>query len=60
LGSSPVQREYHHRYCLSGNADGQPCHNYDTSGLPPGEHLITIKVFFIDGSMSSTTYNYNK
>ena len=60
LGSSPVQSEYHHRYCLSGNPEGQPCHNYDTSGLPPGEHLITIKVHFNDGSTSSTTYKYTK
>jgi hypothetical protein len=60
LGSSPVQSEYHYRYCLSGNIDGQPCHNFDTSGLPPGEHLITIEVQFIDGSTSSTTYKYTK
>ena len=60
MGSSPVQIEHHHKYCLSGNASGQPCHNFDTSGLQAGDHIVTIKVLFNDGSTGTTTYTYSK
>ena len=60
MGGSPVQTEFHHKYCLSGNPGGYPCQNYNTSGLPPGEHLVTIQVYLIDGSIGTATYKYNK
>ena len=60
MGSSPVQIEHHHKYCLSGNSSGQPCSSFDTSGLQAGDHDVTIKVIFNDGSTGTATYTYTK
>ena len=55
---SPVQTEYHYRYCLSGNPSGQPCSNRDISGLSPGEHTIIILVYDDDGNVGRSEINF--
>lgn len=57
---SPVQTEYHHRYCLSGNPGNQPCGNFDTSGLSPGDHVIIVIVYDDDGNSTTSRYNYRR
>ena len=57
---SPVQTEYHHRYCLSGNSGGEPCHNFDTSDLSPGDHTFIVIVYDTEGNSHSSTYRYHR
>jgi Flp pilus assembly pilin Flp len=57
---SPVQTEYHFRYCLSGNHSGDPCHNFDTSVLAPGDHTFIVIVYDTDGNTSTSTYRYHR
>ena len=59
-GGSPVQTEYFYRYCLSGNPSGQPCGNYDISGLSSGGHTVIVKVYLNDGSVSTSQINFTK
>ncbi len=56
----PVQTEYFYRYCLSGNPSGQPCGDYNISGLSPGEHTVIVKVYLDDGTVSTSQIIFTK
>jgi Flp pilus assembly pilin Flp len=53
---SPVQTEYHYRYCLGAGDD--PCNNYDINGLSPGQHTVIIKVYDDDGHVGVSRFNF--
>ena len=57
-GGSPVQTEYHYRYCLGAGDD--PCSNYNIGYLTPGEHTVIIKAYDVDGHVGITHYNFTK
>ena len=57
---SPVQTDYLHKYCLSGNTPGMPCKNFDTSGLSPGDHIFIVIVYDTDGNASTSEFTYHK
>ena len=56
----PVQTEYIYRYCLSGNPIGQPCGNYDISGLSPGQHTVIVKTYDDDGNVGTSQIAFTK
>lgn len=56
----PVQTEYFYRYCLSGNPSGQPCGNYDTGWLSPGQHTVIVMVYLSDGTVTTSEITFTK
>jgi Flp pilus assembly pilin Flp len=57
---SPVQTEYFYRHCLSGNPSGQPCGNYDLSGLDSGQHTVIAKVYLEDDTVTTSQIGFTK
>lgn len=57
---SPVQTEYHHRYCMGGGANGRPCNDFDTSGLSSGNHTIIVIVYDTEGNTDRSEFTYHK
>ena len=57
---SPVSTEHFYRYCLGGGPNGMPCQNFDTSGLPPGDHTFIVIVYETDGNSSTSEFTYHK
>jgi len=55
---SPVQTEYHYRYCISGNPSSQPCGNYSTSGLSSGGHTAIILAYDDDGNVGRSEIDF--
>jgi len=60
IAGSPVQIEYIHRYCLSGNPPNAPCGNYHTNGLSSGEHTVIILVYDDDGNVGRSQIDFTK
>lgn len=57
---SPVQTEYHYRYCLSGNPGGQPCGNRNIGSLSPGDHTVIVLVYDDDGNIGTAQFRFTK
>lgn len=55
---SPVQIEYHYRYCLGAGDD--PCQNYYIGSLLPGEHTVIILAYDLDGNVGTAQYGFTR
>ena len=55
---TPVQTEYHYRYCLGSNTGINPCRNYDTDGLSPGPHTVIALVYDTDGNIGRMQFRF--